>query len=1058
MASLDTNLRTILERAITEARNEAEKAAGVALDVLAVDQLRSLQTMNKDQRSLRNALRERGRQLGSGDLSAGIPLLIEEVAYAQWHRMLFARFLAENGLLIHPSENVPVTMEDCEELARQEGDPNQWMTAARYASRMLPGIFRHEDPSVNLEFTPEGRQALEGALASIPQPVFTSDDGIGWVYQFWQSKKKKEVSASGNKIEKLDLAAYSQLFTEDYMVRFLLENSLGAWWASRHPDSPIVERFQYLRYREDGTPASGIFREWPDTAAEITVMDPCCGSGHFLVTAFDMLRQMRMEEERLTAREAGDAVIRENLFGLEIDPRCVQIAAFAIALAAWKAGVYRELPPMNIACSGIPVRGQLEAWKKLANGDDRTERTLEWLHGLFVNAPDLGSLIDPMRVPVREPLLSADFSSVAPLLEGALAKEKGSDPVAAVFGNAALGVTRATELMDHQYTLVATNVPYLVRGKQGEVLREYLGQVYPDSKENLATVFLERCRSLTLPQGMYALVAPQNWLFLQRQRRIRQRALEEQTWNLLVRLGDGAFGTISGAVVNVCLGIFENSPPSETHRLVVMDASDEKSPNQKAECLLSSALLEIEQRALRANPDAVVSFSPIVRDQVLGQVAFVRGGITTGDSPRFRRFFWELTLPSADWTPEQLTVSSVTPYGGRQCVLLWENGTGTLATKARDGKATIAGREAWGQRGVAISYTHGLATTIYTGEIFENVICVAVPRNASDLPALWAFCSSSQFPVKVRQINQKLSVDVRYFEKVPFDLSHWQKVAAEADPIPEPSSEDPTQWLFEGNPANTTTPLQTAVARLMGYHWPKQGEDRLSAFGSAEGIICLVPVAGQELAPERLRSVLAAAYGDSWSAEQQTELLRQVGFGDKDLEAWLRDGFFEQHCKLFHQRPFIWQIWDGRKDGFSALVNYHKLDAANLNRLIYTYLGDWIRTQQAGEETGTAGASGRLVAALKLKKELEAIRDGEPSYDIHVRWKPLHEQPVGWDPDLNDGVRINIRPFATADVLRNKVKVKWGKDRGTNLDGSERINDLHLGTEEKLNAREAIKE
>ena len=273
MPSLNSDLRASLEKAIVEARDQAEKAAEITLHTAAVDEPRPFQSMTKEQRALRNALRERGRQLGSGDQTTGYPLLVEEVAYAQWHRMLFARFLAENNLLVHPEAKVAVTLEECEELADEEGDLNRWMTAARYAGRMLPGIFHRDDPSVNLQFAPEGRLALEKILASIPKPVFESDDGLGWVYQFWQSKKKKEVSASGKKIGKLDLAAYSQLFTEDYMVRFLLENSLGAWWAARHPDSPVVKEFQYLRFREDGTPASGTFLDWPETAAQVTVMD-----------------------------------------------------------------------------------------------------------------------------------------------------------------------------------------------------------------------------------------------------------------------------------------------------------------------------------------------------------------------------------------------------------------------------------------------------------------------------------------------------------------------------------------------------------------------------------------------------------------------------------------------------------------------------------------------------------------------------------------------------------------------------------------------------------------
>ncbi|MCZ2109689.1 MAG: BREX-1 system adenine-specific DNA-methyltransferase PglX, partial [Dehalococcoidia bacterium] len=123
------------------------------------------------------------------------------------------------------------------------------------------------------------------------------------------------------------------------MVRFLLENSLGAWWAARHPDSPLIKEWEYLRFRDDGTPAAGTFDGWPATAAEVTVMDPCCGSGHFLIAAADMLRKMRMEEEGLTEPEASGAVLRDNLFGLELDPRCTQIAAFALAFDSWKHGL-----------------------------------------------------------------------------------------------------------------------------------------------------------------------------------------------------------------------------------------------------------------------------------------------------------------------------------------------------------------------------------------------------------------------------------------------------------------------------------------------------------------------------------------------------------------------------------------------------------------------------------------------------------------------------------------------------------------------------------------------
>ena len=967
----------------------------------------------------------------------------------QWHRMLFPLFLAENDLLMHPT-GVAVTLEECEELAPEEGDPDRWATAARYAGNMLPGIFPSDDPSGQVTFAPEGRAALEAILSTLPSPVFTSDDGLGWVYQFWQSKKKKEVSGSGRKIEKLDLAAYSQLFTEDYMVRFLLENSLGGWWAARYPDSPLVKGFKYLRFQEDGTPAAGAFPGWPKRAADVTVMDPCCGSGHFLVVALEMLRRMRMEEEVLGETEAAHAVLRDNLFGLEIDPRCVQIAAFALALTAWKVGGYRELPPLNVACSGIAVRGQLEVWTTLAGDDDNMRQTLERLHGLFVSAPDLGSLINPTDVPVRERMFTPDFERVAPLLEGALAREKTDDPVSVVFGKAALGAVRAAELLAREYTLVATNVPYLVRNKQGGTVKNFLSNYYADSKANLATAFIERCKAFAQTNCSYALVVPDNWLFLGRYEGLRRRLLREQTWHILALLGPKAFETISGEVVIVALKVSTNSPPSKKPFIAALAIDESHGAYVKSKMLRSAEIVMTLQQEQTEHPDARFVIGSLEGGSPLGDRAMSPRGIVSGDSKFWIRCFWELPDIIAPWRPLQSTVKETQPYGGREQVINWGTvGSGMLAPGV--------GNPAYGRAGVAISLLGELNATLYTGELYDNNTGAIVPNDRTLVPAIWAYCSSNEFRNAVRKIDRKMNVTNATLVKVPLDLEHWQSVAKERwpDGLPEPHSDDPTQWLFDGGPAESASPLHVAVARLLGYQWPQQDVDGLSRLAIPDGMLPLSPTSGQEPAAEQLRRVLATAYGDEWSAERQAELLRQVGFADKGLDAWLRDGFFEQHCKLFHHRPFIWHIWDGRRDGFSILVNYHKLDAANLNKLIYTYLGEWIHTQRAAEESGAPGASARLVAALELQEKLAAIRDGEPPYDIYVRWKPLHDQPMGWNLDLNDGVRLNIRPFVTAGVLRSRVNVNWKKDRGRNSDGSERLNDKHLTLAQKRAAREA---
>ena len=586
MAPLANELRSMLERAIIKAREIAEEEAQAALIRLAVNRNEPFASLNAEQRRLRNALRAKARQLGGGSSSQnrGFKLLIEEVAYEQWHRRLFARFLAENNLLMHP-DGVAVTLEECDELAAGEGEADGWQLAARYASSMLPGIFRDDDPAVQVLFSPEGRHKLERIITDFPSVLFTADDTLGWVYQFWQTKRKKEGNDSGRKIGGEDLATVTQLFTEHYMVQFLLENSLGAWWAARHPTSPLLKQFTYLRFRDDGTPAAGTFPGWPERAAKVTGMDPCCGSGHFLVAAFEMLKQMRMEEEGLSESQAADAVLRDNLFGLEIDPRCTQIAAFALAFAAWKSGGYRQLPVPNIACSGIAVTGQLETWTKLAGDDVNLRMTLERHYHLFRNAPDLGSLINPNDVPLQDRMFSADFAIVEPLLARAFAKEHVfDDPVSAVFGAAAQGVARAARMLAGTYTLVATNVSYLQRGKQNEALKQFCDIHHLEAKSDIGTAFIERCCAFVIPGGSYAIVTPQNWRFLGSYYKLRKKLLAQQTWNVVVNLGPKAFQTQMWDF-SVGLSILTNQPPADGHIMIGIDASIPKTAREKAALL-----------------------------------------------------------------------------------------------------------------------------------------------------------------------------------------------------------------------------------------------------------------------------------------------------------------------------------------------------------------------------------------------------------------------------------------------------------------------------------------
>ena len=235
------------------------------------------------------------------------------------------------------------------------------------------------------------------------------------------------------------------------------------------------------------------------------------GSGHFVVAMFERLVALRLAEEKLDEVTAVAAVIRENLFGLEIDPRCTQIGVFNLALAAWRRAGHRPLPTMNLACSGLAPNTREADLLAIAGDNEKLRNGIERLYRLLQKAAVLGSLINPRAE--EGGLLVAAFNELQPLLEKALAQET-QDDAAHEMAVTAHGLAKAAEILGGQFTLVATNVPYLGRGKQDEVIQDYCARVHPKARADLATCFVERCLQFCARGGSPALVTPQNWLFL----------------------------------------------------------------------------------------------------------------------------------------------------------------------------------------------------------------------------------------------------------------------------------------------------------------------------------------------------------------------------------------------------------------------------------------------------------------------------------------------------------------------------------------------------------------
>jgi hypothetical protein len=587
---------------------------------------------------------------------------------------------------------------------------------------------------------------------------------------------------------------------------------------------------------------------------------------------------------------------------------------------------------------------------------------------------------------------------------------------------------------------------------------------------------------------------PQNWLFLTSYRKQRESLLKRVQWNFLARLGPGAFETISGEVVQAILLTQTNAPSAENFTLRGVDVSSQKQSIEKSVALSKLELLSVPQSSQLNNADSRVSLEAIATGTRLGDLAWGLHGQGSFDDPCYVMKFWEKYQLNGGWIFQQTTGVASELFSGLTNIFRWEDGCGMLArymaAKAEAGYTSgkwKAGQAAWGRLGIAVSGMTKLFINAYSGGSFDTNVAVIVPKKKEDFLPIWSYLNSNHFISDIRAIDKNIKVSCNTYVKVPFDLDHWKEVVTESYPngLPQPYSDTLTQWLFHGHPQPSTEPLQVALARLLGYNWPAETDpemelsdeartwitrcEKLAAHTDDDGIVCLPSVRGEKAAHDRLLDLLIDAWETvepgSWKTGILDKLLTDADCAGKGLDIWLREKFFEQHSKLFHHRPFIWHIWDGLKDGFGALVNYHTLDTKNLERLIHTYLGDWIRQQEAGVRDGVDGAQTRLAAAQVLKKKLELILEGEAPYDIFVRWKPLEQQPIGWNPDLNDGVRINIRPFMTAEVLRHnkkpKLNITWDKDRGKDVEsapwfhkfGGERINDHHLTLAEKRQSR-----
>lgn len=809
-------------------------------------------------------------------------------------------------------------------------------------------------------------------------------DALIWAWEAWQHASENGDAAPRSRTA-MQVARATQLFTDNDLAEHLLS--------------------------EVNTHLAGYTDE---ALRQARILDPCSGASAILLAAFRALVPLLCERLGWTVSQSIQHVLSHTLRGVEIDPVCAEVGAMVLALeahhwlrhdeAAWRVCCALPSP---IACT------QPNA------GTPSLERQA-WAH--------FGTLYDPNRHggPVLEEVLrnmpQSEGTSVSVRMHSAigLAQPRG-------YNDAARWLQEPT---DH----VCTNVPFLARGKQPEYLRKFCASYYNDARHDLANVFLERCLELVRPvTGHVHVLMPQNWLFLRSYERQRRRLLQTQRWNRVHFCPEGAFTNPAAAGAFVILLHVRATRPEAEHVVVLTRAAG---AGFGAAASDTPRKTRLQRDILDAAGARVVWEMPSNHLPQLGEFADAYVGLQTGDDPRYIQPFW--AFESADpaiWEPLQNAPTDAQSQDGTSWLVRWERGLGALHS-ARGGRPS-QGHQALGRQGIAIQRVRKIFAFDYAGTRFHQNIAVIVPRDPKDFDAIRAFCHAPAFEIAVRRLDQKLNVTNRTLVEVPFDRSHWQHVAdtAKASEVERRTTEQDQavkhpfrQRTFTGFGAAAYAD-HVHVCRHLGMRWP--AEDRTEDKDAPWYLLLHDAPYAQEnnTVAHWLRTLERDA---QLHPELRTAYERST---DAARRTWLRDRFFEEHCRYFLQHPFVWHIWDGEPDGFSILVRYHRLTHPGLQEVIQE-VSSWlehIRTVRSD-----AQAHRTIAAARVLHARLLDILHGTPPYDLHVRWKAPSEQSTRWALDVNDGIRVHLRPFLMEPsmsrrgfgVLRYRPRVHFRKDRG----------------------------
>lgn len=667
---------------------------------------------------------------------------VEEVAYTWFNRIIAIRFMEVNNYLpsrvrVLSSEDgrnepdiINEVMEISDDLGGYNNQEKELITTALTEktpelmdnlyttlfikqcdalSEILPGLFEETSNYLKLLFTPHyDRGVIKELIDEIPEEYFDVEkEGqvqiIGWLYQYYNTIPKED-SFKKKKYQTDDIAPVTQLFTPDWLVRYMVENSLGRYWidilhakGDSHSEKEIATEFNWKYYMPSSE--KNKVEIHPELASkevtDIKFIDPAMGSGHILIYAFDILMQI-YETQGYSRRDAATSIIKNNLYGLDIDKRAYQLSYFALLMKAreYNRRVFRKHHTVNLY--DVPeVKYSTKDYTDLISSDDLDKKTVEDLDsilGLFQYGNDLGSIIKVDK--------NIDLDNLRRLFADETNRNNEqldlfSDMRARL--NNALNVA---EVLRNTYDVSVTNPPYMGGGKMDPPLKKYVQKNYPIAKADLFSVFIEKMMELTSNIGYIGMITMHSWMFLSNFEKLRKE-IQNHTIINMAHLGTRAFGDIGGEVVQTTTFILQKAKREEYlgsyERLVDYGSQDDKEKiylemvNGKDD----NDIYHVDQSNFDKIPGSPIAYwasKDLINDfekgTPLGEVVQAKVGLQTGNNKLFLRQWFEGGIDNISfnshsikdsvesgkkWFPYNKGGSYRKWYGNYDYVVNWQN-------------------------------------------------------------------------------------------------------------------------------------------------------------------------------------------------------------------------------------------------------------------------------------------------------------------------------------------------------------------------------------------------